>query len=249
MVIVLLWAGSVYLFGAGLRWTGRLVLRPDPARRLAELTRRDALARELHDSLGHALAAISVQTAALEARLGSEATAPVRRGLTALASASRQAQAELDEALGLLRDGEGPGLDRARWLVDGFSEGADSVALGPDGGTGQRRITLHSELSNAELTALDAATSRAAYRILQEAITNAVRHAQGPVAARIGGSAGTLVLEVIGGPPSVGDGGTGTAAGSGSGLTGMRRRAALAGGQLDVDRAPGGWTVTAELPR
>ncbi|MDI3330574.1 MAG: histidine kinase [Micrococcus sp.] len=241
-IAVLLWVASVYLLGALLRRMGRLMLRPDPARRLAELARRDALARELHDALGHALAAISVQAAALEARLGTEATTPVRGSLAALASASREAQGELDQALGLLRegDGTGPGLESVWRLVAGLSDG-------PVGGPG--RITLGSDLSEAELAGLDAATSRAGYRILQEATTNAVRHADGPVTVRIRRTPKAVALEVTSGPPAAADERAGAAAsGHGSGLAGMRRRAALAGGHLDIDRAPTGWIVRAELP-
>lgn len=257
---VLLWLVSLPVCRALMRALGRRILRPDPARRLEQLARRDTLARELHDSLGHALAVVSVQSSALQARLGNTADQLVRDHLAALGAASRQAQDELDQALGLLREGDdagSPGLEAAAPWVHG--------PLSPGGS--DRPVTLDTALDRAGLESLDPESSRAGYRILQEAVGNALRHATGPVAARLSQDGDRLVLQVRSGPPRTAVTGSGTSSGTapgnspegvvgatreraaaGSGLAGMRRRAALAGGALTVEEDPAGWTVRAELP-
>jgi len=91
---------------------------------------------------------------------------------------------------------------------------------------------------------LPPAADLAAYRVVQESLTNVVRHA-GPAAAtvRVAYQPGQVVVEVS-------DDGPGPAAGPGSGITGMRERVAAAGGELDAGPRPGGgFNVTARLPR
>jgi len=99
-----------------------------------------------------------------------------------------------------------------------------------------------------DLATVPSSVGTAAYRIVQEAVTNAVKHAApAEVAADVGITAGRVAIEVTNGP-----GGAPTVngvAGTGAGLAGMRERVAAFGGELDVGPTPaGGWTVRATLP-
>jgi signal transduction histidine kinase len=211
----------------------------------AEAARRQAgeerlrIAREVHDAVAHAMSLITIQ-AGVALHRGDDLPAETREALTVIRSASREALVELRGILGVLRDVDGeapraptPGLSR----LDDLRRWAD--------GTG-----LDLRLTTGELPpgGLPGTVDIAAYRILQEALTNAVRHA-GPcrVTADVRVTGGDLVIEVL-------DDGRGAAAspaaeGSGNGIVGMRERAAAVGGSLSAGpRAGGGFTVRARLP-
>jgi signal transduction histidine kinase len=211
----------------------------------AEAARRQAgeerlrIAREVHDAVAHAMSLITIQ-AGVALHRGDDLPAETREALTVIRSASREALVELRGILGVLRDMDGeapraptPGLSR----LDDLRRWAD--------GTG-----LDLRLTTGELPpgGLPGTVDIAAYRILQEALTNAVRHA-GPcrVTADVRVTGGDLVIEVL-------DDGRGAAAspaaeGSGNGIVGMRERAAAVGGSLSAGpRAGGGFAVRARLP-
>jgi signal transduction histidine kinase len=205
---------------------------------------RLGIARELHDVVAHSLSLINVQAAvALELMDGRPEQA--RTALTAIKQASRDALVDVQSVLDTLRrPGEEAPLAPApslRDLADLVSR-AEATGLAVD-----VRVT-------ADPTALPSGVGAAGYRIVQEALTNVVRHADAArVSVRIAEDGGALVIEVEDdGPGQSGDrtgGGHDGTSSSGSGIRGMRERAAALGGALTAGRqAGGGWRVRASVP-
>jgi signal transduction histidine kinase len=206
-------------------------------RRAADLAVRNRLARELHDSVGHALSAVTLQAGAARRVLDS-GRAPdvefVRQALTAIEETARRTVGELDAVLGVLRRGEedpkdpaGPALDA---LGDLLARSGVPVALGAHG----------------DLAKVPGPVSREAYRIVQEALSNALRHG---AAARV-----TLRLDV--GEEELGivmenplpASAPVARPGGGRGLRGVAERAALLGGRAEAGPREGKWRVVARLP-
>jgi signal transduction histidine kinase len=202
--------------------------------RLAVAEERTRIARELHDSAGHAINSILIQAGA--ARLVQD-TQPERsrEAIATIEAIARESMQDLDAILGGLRNGAPadleplPGLDRIAALVERHR------AAGLD-------FTLHDRTS-PDLR-LPPATDRAAYRIAQEAMTNAARHGSGAAELTLECRDGVLALTVVN---PVADGVAVRTTG-GHGLTGMRERAALLGGTLDARRVGDRFEVRAELP-
>ncbi|MFF9847223.1 sensor histidine kinase [Streptomyces litmocidini] len=219
------------------------LLGPGPADRLAAAERRAAeaearnrLARELHDSVGHALSAVTLQAGAARRVLDGDRADPefVREALAAIEETTRRTVGELDRALGLLRRGEGaeegvgPGLDALEALVRG---------AGP-------RVVL---TVYGDLGAVPEALSREAYRIVQEGLTNAARHAGGaPVAVRL--DARTEELEITMENP-LPDRPPVTRPDGGRGLRGIAERARLLGGTAEAGPTDGAWRLAVRIPR
>ncbi|MEU2897273.1 sensor histidine kinase [Streptomyces sp. NPDC001273] len=215
----------------------RRLLGPSPAERLAavearteQLLERTRIARELHDSIGHALTVAVVQAGAARAAGDPEFT---DRALGAVEETGRAALEDLERVLGVLREPEKPVGSRPT-LVDADRLLESARASG---------ATVHAEVSGPLETA-PGPVSREGYRILQESLTNALRHAGAvPVRVRIGVADGALLLEIrnrmtqdVPGP------------GRGSGLRGIRERAALLGGRAWTGPDAGDWRVRVELP-
>lgn len=205
-------------------------------RRVAE--ERLRVARELHDVVSHSIAMINVQAGAA-AHVIDEHPEQAKAALLAIKVASRDALRDLRGILGVMRDsGEGesrapaPGLAQAADLVENVQRTGYPVSLEVDAG-------------DPPPTAVDLA----AYRVLQEALTNVLRHAPGgAAAAAIRHEAGALVVEVSDTGPSEPVAADGRA-GAGHGLAGMRERVAAAGGSLEAGpRAGGGFLVRARFP-
>lgn len=208
--------------------------------RQAVLEDRARIARELHDVAAHHLSGIAVQAGAAERQARRDPEAAQR----ALADIHEQASATLTQMRGLiggLRDdgqdsasGQLPGLARAGRLVDEVRRAGCDVALTVDGEPERP---------------LPPAVDFAGYRVLQESLSNARRHAPGaPVAARVAYDTDTVDVEVANPAPPE-DSAAPAEAGSGQGLAGMRERVALAGGTLAAGAtAEGGWRVHATLP-
>lgn len=207
--------------------------------RTAERTR---IAREMHDVLAHRISLVAMHAGVLAFRtdLPAEqqaATAGVVRDNANLALA------ELRQVLGVLRqDGDPVPAPPQPTLadLDGLVEAAADLGAGArlDVGAGTR----------AALRALPVATSRSAYRIVQEALTNARKHAPGaPVVVAVAGSpGGVLTLDVQNGRPTGPDTGV---PGSGTGLVGVGERVRLAGGRLaHGPDGEGGYRLQAVLP-
>ncbi|GAA2126466.1 sensor histidine kinase [Glycomyces algeriensis] len=187
---------------------------------------RVRIARELHDSLTHSISVIRVQAGvALHlARKRGEEPAPA---LVAVEEAAKDATRELRETLTMLRDDEGHRLSRVTPLADRYR------GLG---------FAIDVDCEVDETVVLDEEVDHAAYRIVQEALTNAVRHSDGDrVRVRVRRNEDALVVEVA-------DNGRARGFTPGRGLTGMRERADALGGTLDVGPGEFGFTVTACLP-
>lgn len=208
-------------------------------RAAAERRRVDAerlrIARELHDVLAHSISVINVQAGVGLALLDTNPE-QARTALSTIKVASKEALGEVRQVLDTLRaPGEAPrtpapGLDRLPELVAQAASAGLAVSLeGEAGGRG-----------------LSPGTDLAAFRIVQEALTNVVRHSGSRTARiRITRLPGTLELRVDDDGPATG----GDAGGSGSGLIGMRERASVLGGTIEAGPRPdGGFRVLARLP-
>jgi signal transduction histidine kinase len=200
------------------------------------------IARELHDVTAHTIAVIAVQAGVagdvLDELDGCPQTA--RRALGNIRAASKQAMAELRATVGVLRDGgdrpggapraPAPGLGEVRALLDATA-------------TAGLRVELRQE---GEAAPLPSVVDLTAYRIVQEALANVLRHAAaGSATVLVRHEPGALVVEVDD------DGGAAAGAGgpAGYGLAGMGERAAALGGRLEAGpRAGGGFRVRARLP-
>ena len=207
-------------------------------RRLAE--ERLRIARELHDVVSHSIAMINVQ-AGVAVHVMDERPEEARAALVAIKAASRDALRDLRGILGLLRetdDGESrspaAGLEQVAALAENVRRAGVSVDVDVD----------------ANGAPLPASIDLAAYRVIQEALTNVVRHAPGASATvTVRRRPGALVVEVED------DGRSGVLAaaearqGAGHGLAGMRERVRAAGGSLEAGARPGGgFSVRAALP-
>ncbi|MEV6770084.1 histidine kinase [Nocardia sp. NPDC051030] len=230
---------AVYLVagaGALLVRLAPVLLGPTPADRLAALRRRERklaegnrLARELHDSVGHALTAMTMQAAAAGRVLDGDPEF-ARQALHRIEETGRAALDELDQALGMLRRGIDEELSGST-LTD-----MDRLLATYTGARVATTVT-------GDLNAVPPSVSREAFRVLQEALTNAVRHGDG----------GTIDLVVRAAPPlvrlAVTNGVTAPeTAGNGRGLIGMRERILVLGGELRAGPVRDRWSVHATLP-
>jgi signal transduction histidine kinase len=267
VMALLLWAGpsfpgvgSVVLFGAVLaaawflgdvvqRWRllayahARRAVELEQARgevaRLAVAGERLRIARELHDVVAHSMSVISMHAGS--GRLAAERD-PVaaRRALEVVERSSREALTELRRLVTVLRDtDDNPAMAPASRLTDVHGLVAEVAAAGVT-------VDVHTA---GDLASVPEGVSLAAYRIVQEALTNVVRHAM-PARAdlQITVREDVVLLEILDdGAPTSGASPPGR---RGHGMIGMRERAALYGGELDAGpRLPGGgWRVAARLP-
>ena len=226
---------------------------------LAERTREEAararadaerlrIAREVHDTVAHAIAIINVQ-AGVTAHVLDKRPEQARAALQAIEQTSARALREMRAILGVLRDDNDgrrphPGLEQIDELTAKARDAGLDVTLEP----------------TPPGTPLPSAVDSAAYRILQESITNVIRHV-GPTRVTVALNPGIDVLEIRvtdeGRRTGSGDdsadrpsgSGTDTSAKPGRGILGMRERCQLLGGELDAKPTPGGgFEVTARLP-
>ncbi len=203
--------------------------RDERQRRVGE--QRLRLAQELHDVLAHNISLINVQ-ASVALHLIDDEPNRARPALTAIKAASRDALHELRTALDVLRRGEAAPRSPAPRLADLETLVAGVRASGLD--------TRLEQDGPAET--LPAAVELAAYRIVQEALTNVTRHARARTATvRVDYHDGVTV--------EVSDDGVGGPADPGNGIRGMRERAAALGGTVEAGPRPGGgFRVVAHLP-
>jgi signal transduction histidine kinase len=209
--------------------------RADTAR-LAVSDERARIARELHDVVGHSLSLLVLQAGAERLALGSDRES-TGSALGAIERSGRAALAELRRLVGVLRhDDDGPEMAPLPGL-DGLPALAEQV----------RSAGLPVELTvTGRPVPLPGGLDVSAYRIVQEALTNAVRHATGATRATVcvGWTARELCLEVCDDGRPVNGAGP-----DGHGLIGMRERVALFGGSFTAGRRTGGgWVVRAGLP-
>jgi signal transduction histidine kinase len=217
--------------------------------RWAVAEERGRIARELHDVVAHSVSVMVVQAGAARRTLGASPD-QAAAALGQIESTGRQALVEMRRLLGLLRDGDQE--DAAALAPQPSLEHLESLAAAA------REAGLPVEVTvEGEPRPLPAGVDLSAYRIVQEALTNALKHA-GPARAKVRICYGREVLEV-----QVTDSGQSleSASGrlpldsdrrsrrSGNGLIGMRERVAMLGGTLEAGARPGGgYRVAARLP-
>ncbi|MFK4039851.1 histidine kinase [Nonomuraea wenchangensis] len=244
MAIVTVVAAVIVLFGYNVRVrrtaTSRLA-EEERRSRLAEdaqavLEERARIARELHDVVAHHMSVIAIQAEAVPIRAAGDPV-QLEAGLAEIRNLSLEAIAELRQVLGVLRDQDGrtettpqPGLDRVDELVANARSAGLAVLVKRSG----------------QLDGLGPAVELSAYRIVQESLSNAMRHAPGAaVGVELVREGDELRLRVAN-SRGAGDGGP---PGAGQGLVGMRERASLLGGTLAAGPTPsGGFEVAATLP-
>ncbi len=202
--------------------------------REAKMSERNRIARELHDTVAHYVSAIAVQAQGGREVLATDPQAAAE-ALAVIEDAASRTLTEMRKMVGALRDDEEPELVPHRGLDDIVGIG-ESVRSGP-------RIDV--ELSG-DLEHLSPSIETGLFRLTQEAITNARRHARHAtcVAVHVVGSAHDVHLTVTD------DGDPSTHNGTGYGLVGMTERATLLGGTFQAGPGPDrGWIIEATLPR
>jgi signal transduction histidine kinase len=240
----LLAAGALWFVGDSVRERRRYLAacREQEAQRQADHGRlavreeRVRIARELHDVVAHTLSVVTFQ-AGVGRKIGATRPAEALLALQAVEVTGRSALEELRRILGLLRDddGEAPSLVPAPGVGD-----LEDLA-----GTVRAAGIPVSLAVTGDVAALPPAASLTAYRIVQEALTNVVKHASPrQCAVRVRSLEGKAEIEV-----SDDGGGFDPALGPGRGLLGMRERVQLLGGTLAIDSRPGeGTRVSSTLP-
>jgi signal transduction histidine kinase len=233
--------GVAYALGTGTRARGdRIALLEERARRLAEeqdaaATReRQRIAREMHDILAHSMSVIVVQAEAGPVVVRTDPD-KAEEMFDTISDTAREALAQLRRALGVLRSEESarspqPGIEALTELIARVRNTGLAVTLSEDG----------------QVRPLSPDLAVTAYRIVQESLTNTVKHAAaGSASVRLSWHPDELRLQID-------DDGSGPAAGErgGHGLTGMRERVTAAGGRLTFGPCPSGtgFRVAATLP-
>ncbi|MEH1013558.1 histidine kinase [Micromonospora sp. CPCC 206060] len=250
-----------------------VLLGPSPAERIAalearssRLAERNRLARELHDSVGHALTVATLQAGAARELLDRDPEF-VRRALTAIEETGRRAMEELDHVLGLLRERDSAaergasGPDRAAPDAGGHAGPDAGDDAGPDRAPRRTLADLDRLVADTRVTGLvvdvrvaggvdhlPAVVSREGYRIVQEGLTNAARHGAGPVTVRLTVTGGGLEIDLANPVPAPRAGNRSGSRRTGRGLAGMRERVLLLGGRLAAGPDDGHWRVRASLP-
>ncbi|KIF77577.1 histidine kinase [Streptomyces sp. 150FB] len=211
-----------------LEWKQRFVAEQ------ARLKERARIAQDIHDSLGHELSVMALLAGGLE--LATSLPAEQRDAMAQLRERCTTATERLHDVIGLLREDSTPSLRPPHESV------AELVRRFERSGT---PVELREEGANSRSTPL--LTSLAAYRVVQESLTNAAKHSPGAaVRVQLTHRADETVVSVDNDPPRD-DTSTG-APGSGLGLIGLDERVRLAGGTLRAGRRGGGFEVRAELP-
>jgi signal transduction histidine kinase len=202
------------------------------------------IARDVHDLVGHGLSAIAVQSSTARLALDAGKIETARTALAAVESGSRAALGEMRQLLGVLRAGEAGECGRLPGLGD---------LPGLAGSMGRQGVMV--TVRAGELGAVPGAVSVAAYRVVQEALTNVVKHAGGGrVTVEVGASGGAVLVTVEDyAGPAASQAEAGHPSGEppgGAGLAGMRERVAGFGGELSAGPAGDhpGWRVRARIP-
>jgi signal transduction histidine kinase len=236
-------AGSVALRLLGATPEQRIAALQQSSRRLAD---RNKLARDLHDTIGHALTASLLQATAARRTLTPGDDRPVqpdfaRQALQHIETNTRAALAELDRVLTVLR-AEDDGRDPAPFAVPSLADLDDLLAGLRDGGLPVALVV------DGEVDDVPAGMQELAYRVVQEGTTNVLRHAGCPLTvAQVVRAEDTLVVRVCNEQASQLDSRPGP--GGGRGLAGLRERTAAAGGTLSAEPSPsGGFELCVTLP-
>jgi signal transduction histidine kinase len=204
-------------------------------RRLAVAEERVRISRDLHDSVGHAMSLIAVRAGAARLRHHQDPDRSLL-ALQAVEELARQTVEEIDQIVDTLRD----------------TGSAEGIVEAPPGLASLDALIADREAAGLEVTrdtagvprTLGGAADQAAYRILQEALTNAARHGTGSATIAVLFGAAGLELTITN--PVTTNGAP--RPGGGHGLIGMRERATLLGGSLDAGHANGAFRVHARIP-
>ncbi len=247
-------SGALVLFAVPLPWLVGLYLRSaaaleeagwdrarileSEARLVAERTRmreRSRIAGDLHDAVGHELSLLSLRAGSLE--MAGDLSDHRRSQAAELREAAARAADRLAEAIGVLRvDGEAAPLRPADESV------ADLVRRSKESGMD---VSLN---QTGDVRGLPVLVDRAVYRVVQEALTNAARHAPGAsMRVSVGTAADEVVVRVLGSASRKGFPRAHAASG-GTGLVSLRERVRLVGGTFDAGPDGPGWSVSARLP-
>ncbi|MGA4838793.1 histidine kinase [Streptomyces sp. G45] len=210
-------------------------LRAEQAQRLA----REAIAREMHDVLAHRLTLLSVHAGALEFRPDAPQE-EIARAAGVIRESAHEALQDLRQVIGVLRGGDADDSGRPQPTLAALD------TLVAESREADMKVVL--DLRVSEPKAVPAATGRTAYRIAQEALTNARKHAPGAeVTVTVAGTPEEGLTLTVSNPAPPGD--VPHVPGSGQGLIGLTERASLAGGRLSHGTRPdGGFQVEAWLP-
>ncbi|MBT2394570.1 sensor histidine kinase [Streptomyces sp. ISL-100] len=238
-LVVAAWVAAIVAASELVRVRREQWARERGERQAAEKRRADEerlrIARELHDVLAHSISVINVQAGVGLALLDTDPE-QARSALATIKAASKEALGEVRQVLDTLRApgdaprSPAPGLDRLTELVEQASGAGLTVEVVTEG----------------VRSGLPPGADLAAFRIIQEALTNVVRHSGSRTArVRLGYAPDRLDLRIDDDGPATG----GDAGGSGNGLVGMRERAAALGGTIEAGPRPdGGFRVEATLP-
>lgn len=221
----------------------------------ARVHERQRIAREMHDGLAHRISQISLHAGAL-AYSGRTDPDTVTQSATVVQEAAHQALEELRGVLGVLRDDATPTSDRP------LPTGADIEQLVAE--VGEAGLDVDLDLDCGIVRAMPAGIGRAAYRIVQEGLTNVMKHAAGtPASVIVGGRVGDHVLVRVSNPirlpaprppdpdraeAQLDPAGERPDRGSGYGLVGLQERVELLGGRWRLDRGAGQFVIEARLP-
>jgi signal transduction histidine kinase len=214
----------------------RLERERDAQAEVAAAAERARIARELHDVIAHSISVMVIQADGAAYTVDADA-ARAKRAMEAIGATGRQALAEMRRMLGVLRESDGqatlapqPGVEQLTDLVQQIRTAGLPVDLRVDG----------------DPLSLPTGQELAIYRIVQEALTNVMKHAGPAATAHVALHYGDRAIEV-----RIRDDGRGAtfSDGRGHGLVGMRERAAVYGGQVSAEPVPGGgFEVIARLP-
>ncbi|UGY92142.1 sensor histidine kinase [Streptomyces gobiensis] len=209
--------------------------------RETRLRERQRIAQDMHDSLGHQLTLIAVHTGALQ--VDPQLSGPQREAVGVLREASVSAMRELREVVGLLRD-EPDDQEAPSAAARGVADIKELVEASRSAGT---PVVLR---EFGEPRSLTPAADRAAYRIAQEGLTNAHKHASGaPITMALRYEPDSLLVEVVNGPAPESSGPAAPGVSGGQGLAGLHERARLVGGMLHSGpTGDGGFRLTGVLP-
>jgi signal transduction histidine kinase len=246
LMTVLPWTAGQYvrqhsdLLRAGWELAERLEREHDIVVHQVRLRERARIAGDMHDSLGHELSLIAVRAAALQVAPG--ASPDRQRAAADLRDAAASATEHLHQIIGMLRE-QGhtapvvPSGDTVRSLVARADESGMTITFDDD------------TVGTSEHPPVPEATTRAAYRVVQEALTNAAKHAPGaPVTVTLRRTNHQLVVTVTNTATATSSASPDRPDGTGYGLVGLDERVRLVGGTLSARPTDGGFEVTARLP-
>jgi signal transduction histidine kinase len=230
--------------GSRRQWSWQLRMRAERAEaeqdlraREAQATERQRIAREMHDVLAHRISQISMHAGALAYRTDLDADA-LRQGTADIQTTANAALNDLREVLGVLRDDAGAGLEHPQPTY------ADVPALVADAQASGMNVAWHDRLGD-DAASLPATVGRTIYRIVQEGITNARKHAPGALlTVEVSGAPGQGVDLLLANPVGFGS----RVPGSGVGLIGLSERAGLGGGRLEHRQEGGRFVLRGWLP-